>query len=97
MVARTQPSRPVEFPAVHAVRRSNLRSARRGGAIFDEVQRAPRPLSWIQVVVDEQRGDGMFVLIGSRPLLFDPDSSGLEPQGLEALLDALDQEEQPGP
>lgn len=36
-----------------------------GGAILDEVQRVPEILSYLQVQVDEQRRNGMFVLTGS--------------------------------
>lgn len=36
------------------------------GAIFDEVQRAPELLSYIQQIVDEQRTPGRYVLTGSQ-------------------------------
>lgn len=36
------------------------------GAVIDEVQNAPELTSWIQVLVDEKRSNGMFVLTGSR-------------------------------
>lgn len=36
------------------------------GAIFDEVQRAPDLLSYIQGIVDEQRTPGRFILTGSQ-------------------------------
>lgn len=36
-----------------------------GGAILDEVQRAPELLSYLQVIADEQRRNGLFVLTGS--------------------------------
>lgn len=36
------------------------------GAIFDEVQRAPEILSYIQGIVDEQRTPGRYVLTGSQ-------------------------------
>ncbi|MFZ4099920.1 MAG: ATP-binding protein [Chlamydiia bacterium] len=39
-----------------------------GGAIFDEVQRIPELLSFIQVMVDEDRRPGRFVLTGSHQL-----------------------------
>jgi hypothetical protein len=35
------------------------------GAVFDEVHRAPDLLSYIQVLVDERRGMGRFILTGS--------------------------------
>jgi predicted AAA+ superfamily ATPase len=35
------------------------------GAVIDEIQRVPELLSWLQVHVDEQRCNGMFVLTGS--------------------------------
>lgn len=38
------------------------------GAIFDEIQRAPKLLSYIQVVVDEKNKKGMFILTGSHQL-----------------------------
>ncbi|MFY9343061.1 MAG: ATP-binding protein [Planctomycetota bacterium] len=37
----------------------------RDGAVFDEVQRAPALMSAIQVVVDNTRGNGRFILSGS--------------------------------
>lgn len=33
--------------------------------IIDEVQRVPQLLSFIQVIVDEKKGKGMFLLTGS--------------------------------
>lgn len=36
------------------------------GAVLDEIQNAPRLLSYIQVIVDERRQNGMFILTGSR-------------------------------
>ena len=41
------------------------------GAVLDEVQRAPELLSYIQVIVDEQRRNGRFLLTGSSQLLLD--------------------------
>ena len=38
------------------------------GAIFDEVQKVPSLLSYIQVIVDETPKKGMFILIGSHQL-----------------------------
>jgi predicted AAA+ superfamily ATPase len=35
------------------------------GAIFDEVQRTPHLLSYIQVIVDQLNPKGMFILTGS--------------------------------
>ena len=37
-----------------------------GGAVIDEIQRAPELVSYIQVIVDETRRNGRFVLTGSR-------------------------------
>jgi len=37
-----------------------------GGAVIDEIQRAPDLVSFIQVAVDENRTNGQFVLTGSR-------------------------------
>ena len=45
---------PAGFMARHA-----------GGAVIDEVQRAPELLSWVQAVVDETGRPGQFVLTGS--------------------------------
>ena len=39
-----------------------------GPTIIDEIQHAPELLSYIQVIVDEQRGNGRFVLTGSHQL-----------------------------
>ncbi len=39
------------------------------GAIFDEIQRCPKILSYIQGLVDEKKKNGMFVLTGSQNLL----------------------------
>jgi uncharacterized protein len=36
------------------------------GAILDEIQRTPGLLSYLQVIVDERRKNGMFILTGSR-------------------------------
>ncbi len=38
------------------------------GAIFDEIQRAPEILSYLQVLVDEQKKVGRFILTGSHQL-----------------------------
>ncbi|MDY0004713.1 MAG: ATP-binding protein [Polyangia bacterium] len=40
----------------------------RGGAVIDEIQRVPSLLSQIQVLVDEDGRDGLFVLTGSSQL-----------------------------
>jgi hypothetical protein len=40
-----------------------------GGAIIDEIQRAPQLLSYIQTLVDEQQKEGLFILTGSQQLL----------------------------
>lgn len=37
-----------------------------GGAILDEIQRAPHLLSYIQVIVDEKKESGQFILTGSQ-------------------------------
>lgn len=39
------------------------------GAILDEIQHLPELLSYIQVIVDEQKKPGLFVLTGSQQLL----------------------------
>ncbi len=41
------------------------------GVVLDEVQRAPDLLSYVQVIVDEKRRNGMFLLTGSHQLLLD--------------------------
>jgi uncharacterized protein len=38
------------------------------GAIIDEVQRSPQLLSYIQVIVDQRKLDGMYILTGSHQL-----------------------------
>lgn len=38
------------------------------GAIFDEIQRVPQLLSYIQVIVDQAQQKGMFILTGSHQL-----------------------------
>ncbi len=38
------------------------------GAILDEIQRVPTLLSYIQVIVDEEKKKGMFILTGSHQL-----------------------------
>jgi hypothetical protein len=40
-----------------------------GGAIIDEIQRAPKLLSYIQTLVDEEQKEGLFILAGSQQLL----------------------------
>ncbi len=40
-----------------------------GGAIIDEIQRAPKLLSYIQTLVDEEQKEGLFILTGSQQLL----------------------------
>ncbi len=36
------------------------------GAVIDEIQNAPEITSWIQLIVDDKRRNGMFILTGSR-------------------------------
>lgn len=36
-----------------------------GGAILDEIQNVPALLSYLQVLADERRSNGLFVLTGS--------------------------------
>ncbi len=58
------------------------------GAILDEVQRVPELLSWLQVLADEHRRNGMFVLTGSEQFrLSDAISQSLA--GRSALLRLL--------
>ncbi len=38
------------------------------GAIIDEIQRAPELLSYIQVIVDERKQNGLYILTGSHQL-----------------------------
>ena len=59
-----------------------------GGAILDEVQRVPELLSWLQVIADDRRRNGLFVLTGSGQfLLFDKVDQSLA--GRTALLRLL--------
>lgn len=39
------------------------------GAVLDEIQRVPELLSYIQVIVDEKKQNGMFILTGSQQFL----------------------------
>lgn len=39
------------------------------GAVLDEVQRVPELLSWLQVLADERRENGLFILTGSGQFL----------------------------
>lgn len=48
--------------------RAFIEKYRQGGAIFDEIQRVPHLLSYIQVTVDEDQIDGQFILTGSHQL-----------------------------
>lgn len=38
------------------------------GAIFDEIQRVPKLLSYLQGIVDEQKKNGLYILTGSQNL-----------------------------
>ena len=38
------------------------------GAVFDEIQRVPKLLSYLQGIVDEQRKNGLYILTGSQNL-----------------------------
>jgi len=61
----------LEDPEVSAIAREDPRAfLRRHGrqVIFDEIQRAPQLLSYLQGIVDEDGGNGMFVLTGSHQL-----------------------------
>lgn len=40
-----------------------------GGAIFDEIQRVPNLLSYLQTIIDEQKINGQFILTGSHNYL----------------------------
>lgn len=58
------------------------------GAVLDEVQRVPELLSWLQVLADDRRRNGLFVLTGSvQFLLFDEVDQSLA--GRTALLRLL--------
>ena len=39
------------------------------GAVFDEIQRSPKLLSYIQGIVDESKKNGMYILTGSQNIL----------------------------
>lgn len=61
----------LEDPDVSAIAREDPRAFLRQHArqvIFDEIQRAPHLLSYLQGIVDEDGGNGMFVLTGSHQL-----------------------------
>ena len=60
----------------------------RHGAILDEIQRAPDLLSYLQVIVDERRENGLFVLTGSEHLKL-RDSISQSLAGRTALLTLL--------
>ena len=58
----------LEAPDIREFAESDPRgflSQLRNGAIIDEVQRVPTLLSYLQVLADEIRGNGLFVLTGS--------------------------------
>ncbi len=58
----------LEAPDTQAFARQDPRAflaQRRDGAVLDEVQRVPELLSYIQVLVDERRTAGQFILSGS--------------------------------
>ena len=40
-----------------------------GGAVFDEIQRAPAILSYLQTLIDADRKPGRFILTGSQQFL----------------------------
>ena len=59
----------LENPDVREFARTDPRgflSQYRGGAVFDEVQRAPGILSYLQQIVDESKALGRFILTGSQ-------------------------------
>ncbi len=59
----------LESPDTRAFARSDPRgflAAYPGGAILDEIQRAPDLLSYIQPLVDERQEPGLFILTGSQ-------------------------------
>src|SRR5690606_22994672 len=61
----------LESPEIRAIAQDDpkaLLSRHSGKTILDEVQRAPQLLSYVQGIVDEQRGNGQFVLTGSHQL-----------------------------
>lgn len=62
----------LEAPDIRALAASDGRAFieryRQEGAIFDEIQRVPELLSYVQVVVDESSRKGQFVLTGSHQM-----------------------------
>ncbi len=75
LVRRAFPNKPyvnLESPDVRELAQTDprgfLEPYERDGAIFDEIQRVPSLLSYIQVLVDERRKTGMFILTGSHQL-----------------------------
>lgn len=72
MLFPDKPYRSLEDPDVRRVAASDPRAflaAFPDGAVFDEVQRVPDLLSYIQGIVDDKRRNGLFVLTGSSNLL----------------------------
>ena len=59
-----------------------------GGVIFDEIQRVPSLLSWLQVFADDHGGNGLFVLTGSGQFLLS-DRTDQSLAGRTALLRLL--------
>ncbi|MDI9333272.1 MAG: ATP-binding protein [Cytophagales bacterium] len=69
MVCAAKPYVSLENPDVRSFAKSDPRgflSAYPGGAIFDEIQRAPELPSYLQGLVDEDPAPGRFVLTGSQ-------------------------------
>lgn len=50
-----------------AIRLGDVRNVGRGGAILDEIQRAPELTSYLQGMVDDDPRPGRLVLTGSQP------------------------------
>lgn len=71
LVRAVFPDKPyanLEFPDVRAMALQDPRSFLEqypDGAVFDEIQRAPELLSFIQPIVDQRDQKGMFILTGS--------------------------------
>lgn len=74
LVKSTFPNKPyfnLEEPDTRALVQDNPRKILEKypeGIVFDEVQRVPELLSYIQVIVDEKDKNGLYVLTGSRQL-----------------------------
>jgi predicted AAA+ superfamily ATPase len=74
LVRQCFPDKPyvnLEHPEIRAIAQEDPKhflAQYPGGAIFDEIQRLPELLSYLQVIVDEKKTNGQFILTGSHQL-----------------------------